>query len=302
MTVGRSGDQTGTAQTGTASPQLAGRRPALEGRVAVVTGAARGIGRAIARRYACEGARVVIADLDEAGAHAVAAEIGEAALAVRFDVTRQNSTDALVAATVQRFGRLDGLVNNAGIFDLAPIAEITRESYARVFAVNVEDLLFTLQAAARQMIARNEAGNTGRAGTGRAGQAGHGARGGSIINLASQAGRRGEALVGVYCASKPAVISLDAERRARPDPTRHDRERDRPRRGGRGALDDVNRRFARHENLQPGEKKRRVAAAVPIGRMARPDEIAGLATFLAGDDARTIVAQTCGIDGGNWMA
>jgi len=239
---------------------------------------------------------VVIADVDEAGARAAAAEIGEAALAVRFDVTRQDSIDALVAATVARFGRLDVLVNNAGIFDLAPIDEITRESYARVFAVNVEGLLFTLQAAARQMVAQNRA----QAGDGT--QAGHGPRGGSIINFASQAGRRGEALVAVYCASKAAVISLTQS--AGLDLIRHGITVNAIAPGVVDAehWDDVDRRFARHEGLEPGEKKRRVAAAVPIGRMAHPDEITGLATFLAGEDARYIVAQTYGIDGGNWMA
>ena len=262
---------------------------ALRGQVAIVTGAARGIGRAIARRYAVEGARVVIADLDESGARTLAAEIGDAALALAFDATRQDSIDALLAATLARFGRLDILVNNAGIFDLAPIVEITRASYARVFAVNVEGLLFTLQAAARQMIAQNDAPDTPR-------------RGGSIVNLASQAGRRGEALVGVYCASKAAVISLTQS--AGLDLIRHGITVNAIAPGVVDAehWDDVDRRFARHENLQPGEKKRRVAAAVPIGRMAQPEEIAGLATFLAGKDSRYVVAQTYGVDGGNWMA
>ncbi len=258
----------------------------LQGKVAIITGAARGIGRAIARRYAEEGASVVIADLDEAAAQAAAAGIGPAALALRLDVTRQDSIDAAMAATVARFGRLDILVNNAGIFDLAPIVDITRASYARVFAVNVEGLLFTLQAAARQMIVQNE-GERG---------------GGRIINFASQAGRRGEALVGVYCASKAAVISLTQS--AGLDLIRHGINVNAIAPGVVDAehWDDVDARFARAEGLQPGEKKRRVGEAVPIGRMAQPEEIAGLAVFLAGDDAGYIVAQTYGIDGGNWMS
>ncbi len=268
--------------------QAPARRP-LDGRVAVVTGAARGIGRTIARRYAAEGARVVVADLDAGGARVLADEIGEPALAVAFDVTRQESIDALMAATVERFGCLDVLVDNAGIFDLAPIVEITRESYAGVFAVNVEGVLFTLQAAARRMIAQNADGTGGP-------------RGGGGINFASQAGRCGEALVGVHCASKAAVISLTQS--AGLDLIRHGITVSAVAPGVVDAehWDDVDRRFARHENLLPGEKKRRVAAAVPIGRMAQPEEIAGFATFLAGDDARYVVAQTYGIDGGNWMA
>ena len=254
----------------------------LHGKTALVTGAARGIGRAIAERYVREGARVMIGDLNAEAGEAAAQAIGEGARAVHLDVTRQESIDAAIAATVAAFGRLDILVNNAGIFDLAPILDITRESYARVYAVNVEGLLFTLQAAARRMIAQGQ--------------------GGKIINFASQAGRRGEALVAVYCSSKAAVISLTQS--AGLDLIKHginvnaiapgvvDNEH----------WDDVDRRFARYEGLPPGEKKRQVGAAVPIGRMARPEEIAGLAAFLASADADYIVAQTYNIDGGNWMS
>jgi D-sorbitol dehydrogenase (acceptor) len=254
----------------------------LSGQSALVTGAARGIGRAIAERYVREGARVMIGDIDEEAAIAAARDIGEGAMGIHLDVTRQDSIDAAIEGTVAAYGRLDILVNNAGVFDLAPIVEITRESYRRVYAVNVEGLLFTLQAAARRMVAQ-----------------GHGGR---IINLASQAGRRGEPLVAVYCSSKAAVISLTQS--AGLDLIRHrinvngiapgvvDNEH----------WDDVDARFARYENLPPGEKKRRVGQAVPIGRMARPEEIAGLAAFLAGPDAGYIVAQTYNIDGGNWMS
>ncbi len=254
----------------------------LQGKVAVVTGAARGIGRAICERYAQEGATVVVTDRDEAGARAVAGAIGAKAGALRLDVTSQDSIDGTVAAVVQQFGRFDILVNNAGLFDLAPIVEITRESYRRLYAVNVEGLLFTLQAAARQMIAQGG--------------------GGKIINLASQAGRRGEALVAVYCSTKAAVISLTQS--AGLDLIKHginvnaiapgvvDNEH----------WDHVDSLFGQHEGLAPGEKKRLVGAAVPIGRMARPDEIGGLATFLASADADYIVAQTYNIDGGNWMS
>lgn len=254
----------------------------LQDKVAVVTGAGRGIGRAICARYIAEGAFVFVTDVDPSKARIVAAELGQRAAAMRLDVCSQESIDAMIAAVVAQRGRLDILVNNAGIFDLAPIVEITRESYHRVFAVNVEGLLFTLQAAARQMIAQGG--------------------GGKIINLASQAGRRGEALVAVYCASKAAVISLTQS--AGLDLIKHginvnaiapgvvDNEH----------WDNVDSLFARYEGLASGEKKRLVGANVPIGRMARPDEIGGLATFLASADADYIVAQTYNIDGGNWMS
>ena len=251
-------------------------------KVAIITGAARGIGRAIAERYVREGAKVVIADINEDGAKAVAAALGPSALGLRLDITEQASIDATIAATVAHFGRLDILVNNAGIFDLAPIVEITRESYRRIYAVNVEGLLFMLQAAAKQMIKQ-----------------GHG---GKIINFASQAGRRGEALVAIYCSSKAAVISLTQS--AGLDLIRH---RINVNAIAPGVVDNehwdhVDAMFAKYENLPLGEKKRVVGLSVPFGRMARPDEIGGLATFLASEDADYIVAQTYNIDGGNWMS
>lgn len=254
----------------------------IEGKIAIVTGAARGIGRAIAERYQAEGAKVVVADINEAGAQEVARSIGRDVLGLGLDVTRQDSIDALVARVVAEHGGIDILVNNAGLFTLAPIVEIRREDYHRVYAVNVEGLLFTMQAVAKQMIAQ-----------------GHG---GKIINFASQAGRRGEALVGVYCSSKAAVISLTQS--AGLDLIKHginvnaiapgvvDNEH----------WDHVDAMFAKYENLQPGEKKLVVGALVPFGRMARPDELGGLATFLASPDADYIVAQCYNIDGGNWMS
>ena len=254
----------------------------LKDKVAIVTGGARGIGKAIAERYVREGARVVVADLNEQGAKDLAATLGVNAFGLKLDVADQASIDAAVDATVAHFGRLDILVNNAGIFDLAPIVEITRESYRRVFSVNVEGLLFAMQAAAKQMIAQGE--------------------GGKIVNFASQAGRRGEALVGVYCASKAAVISLTQS--AGLDLIKH---RINVNAIAPGVVDNehwdhVDAMFAKYENLKRGEKKRMVGAAVPFGRMARPEEIGGLATFLASEDADYIVAQTYNIDGGNWMS
>ena len=222
----------------------------INDKVAIITGAARGIGKAIAERYVKEGAKVVIADLNEEGAKALASELGPNALGVKLDITEQASIDATVAATVAHFGGLDILVNNAGIFDLAPIVEITRESYRRVYAVNVEGLLFMLQAGAKQMIKQ-----------------GHG---GKIINFASQAGRRGEALVAIYCSSKAAVISLTQS--AGLDLIKH---RINVNAIAPGVVDNehwdhVDEMFAKYENLKPGEKKRIVGASVPFGRMARP--------------------------------
>ena len=157
----------------------------LEGKSALITGSARGIGRAFAEAYVREGARVAIADINIERARQTAGEIGAAAYAVQMDVTSQQSIDDAVGACVAEAGGIDILVNNAALFDLAPIVEISRDSYDRLFSINVAGTLFTMQAVAKQMIAQG--------------------RGGKIINMASQAGRRGEALVAVYCATKAAV-------------------------------------------------------------------------------------------------
>ncbi len=254
----------------------------LAGKVAVVTGGARGIGRAICERYAVEGAKVAIADVLMDDAEALARGLGDASMAVRLDVTDQSSIDAMVEAVLARFGAIDILVNNAAVFDMAPILEITRESYRRIFAVNVEGLLLTLQAVAAQMVKQG--------------------RGGKIINMASQAGRRGERLVGVYCASKAAVISLTQS--AGLDLIRHKINVNGISPGvvDTPMWDEVDAMFARYEGLQPGEKKRLVGAAVPFGRMGRPEDHAGAAVFLASADSDYVVAQTLNVDGGNWMS
>jgi NAD(P)-dependent dehydrogenase (short-subunit alcohol dehydrogenase family) len=254
----------------------------LAGKVAVVTGGARGIGAAIAGRYLAEGATVAIADRAVPQAETLARDLGGNAFAVALDVTSRASIDAMVAAVTARAGGIDILVNNAAVFDLAPIVEVTEESFDLLFAVNVKGLFFALQAVARRMIAQG--------------------RGGKIINMASQAGRRGEALVSTYCATKAAVISLTQS--AGLDLIRH---RINVNGIAPGVVDTpmwdgVDALFARYEKRPPGEKKRLVGAAVPYGRMGRPDDHAGAAVFLASADADYVVAQTLNVDGGNWMS
>ncbi|MBI1415824.1 MAG: L-iditol 2-dehydrogenase [Limimaricola sp.] len=254
----------------------------LAGKTALITGAARGIGRAFAEAYVREGATVAIADIHVAAAETTAAEIGPQAHAFALDVTDQASIDACIAAVEAQLGGIDILINNAALFEAAPIVEITRASYDKLFAVNVAGTLFTMQAVAKSMIARG--------------------KGGKIINMASQAGRRGEALVAVYCATKAAVISMTQS--AGLDLIKHginvnaiapgvvDGEH----------WDGVDAFFARLEGLQPGEKKKQVGAAVPFGRMGTAADLTGMAIFLATPEADYIVAQTYNVDGGNWMS
>ncbi|WP_374641291.1 L-iditol 2-dehydrogenase [Tabrizicola sp.] len=253
----------------------------LSGKTALITGAARGIGLEFARAYLAEGAEVALADLNAEAVAAAARDLGPRAHAVTMDVTDQSSIDAGFAGAIRRMGKLDILINNAALFSAAPIAEITRKDYDRLFAVNVAGTLFCLQAAARHMIPRGE---------------------GTIINMASQAGRRGESLVAVYCATKAAVISLTQS--AGLNLIRHginvnaiapgvvDGEH----------WDGVDAFFARYEGKIPGQKKREVGAAVPFGRMGTARDLTGMAIFLATPEAKYIVAQCFGVDGGNWMA
>ncbi|ESY83849.1 sorbitol dehydrogenase [Mesorhizobium sp. LNHC221B00] len=254
----------------------------LNGKSALITGSARGIGRAFAEAYAREGAVVAIADINLEAAQKTAAEIGAKAYAVKLDVTDQSSIDAAVKAVETRTGGLDILINNAALFDLAPIVEISRASYEKLFSVNVAGTLFMLQAAARSMIACG--------------------KGGRIINMASQAGRRGEALVGVYCATKAAVISLTQS--AGLDLIKHRINVNGIAPGvvDSDMWDQVDALFAKYENRPKGEKKRLVGEGVPYGRMGRPEDLAGMAVFLASDDAEYIVAQTYNVDGGQWMS
>jgi len=254
----------------------------LTGKSALVTGSARGIGKAFAEAYVREGATVAIADINLAAAEKTAAEIGANAYAVRLDVSDLASIEAAVKAVETKTGGLDILINNAALFDLAPIVEITKASYDKLFSVNVAGTLFMLQAAARSMIARG--------------------KGGKIINIASQAGRRGEPLVAVYCATKAAVISLTQS--AGLDLIKHRINVNGIAPGvvDSDMWDEVDALFAKYENRPKGEKKRLVGEGVPYGRMGKPEDLTGMAVFLASDDAEYIVAQTYNVDGGQWMS
>lgn len=254
----------------------------LSGKSAMITGGARGIGAVFAKAYVAEGATVCIADINLERAKETAAAIGDSAYAVRLDVTDQTSIDAAVSACIERTGSIDILVNNAMLFDLAPIVEISRKSYDDLFAVNVAGALFTMQAVAKRMI---ESGRPGK-----------------IINMASQAGRRGEALVAIYCATKAAVISLTQS--AGLDLIKHGINVNAISPGvvDGESWDTVDALFAKYEGLPIGEKKKAVGAGVPYGRMGKPEDLTGMAIFLASDEANYIVGQTYNVDGGQVLS
>ena len=254
----------------------------LAGKCAIITGAARGIGLAFANSFTREGALVAIADIDIAHAELSAAALGEAAVAVEIDVTNQQSIDAAVTETVDKFGRIDILINSAAVFTAAPIVQIERNDYQKVFDVNVGGTLFTLQAVARHMIERGG--------------------GGKIINMASQAGRRGESLVAVYCATKAAVISLTQSAGLNLIKYGINVNAIAP-----GVVEGehwelVDSYFAKYEEKTPGQKKKEVGESVPYGRMGTADDLTGMAIFLASDESDYVVSQCYNVDGGQWMS
>lgn len=254
----------------------------LKGKVAVITGAARGIGATFAEAYVREGATVAIGDIDMARAEETAKMIGPEAFALRLDVTHQTSIDDAVTEVEKRCGGIDILINNAALFDMGPIVDIPRSSFDRLFSINVAGTLFMLQAVAKSMIRQK--------------------RGGKIINMASQAGRRGEALVAVYCATKATVISLTQS--AGLDLIKHGINVNAI---APGVVDGehwvgVDALFAKYENLAIGEKKKQVAAGIPHGRIGTAEDLVGMAIFLASQESNYVVSQTYNVDGGQWMS
>jgi NAD(P)-dependent dehydrogenase (short-subunit alcohol dehydrogenase family) len=254
----------------------------LKGKTAIVTGGARGIGAAVAAAYVGEGARVCVADVELDVAKATANQIGGASFAVHLDVTKLDSIEACVKTVEEMAGGVDILVNSAAIFDMGPFQDTSEKSYDRQFAVNVKGTLFMMTAVSRSMIARG--------------------KGGKIINFASQAGRRGEALVAVYCASKAAVISLTQSAGLALIKHGINVNGIAPGVVDTPMWDVVDGLFAKYENRPLGEKKRLVGENVPYGRMGTPEDHVGAAIFLASNESDYVVAQTLNVDGGQWMS
>ena len=256
----------------------------LEGKIAAVTGAGRGIGRSIALRFAREGAQVIAVDINGDAARETASEItgwGRRGIALAVDVRDVAQVQTIVATAVREFGRLDVMVNNAGIAQAKPMLEITEKDWADMFDVNTKGLFFCLQAAARQMIAQN---------------------GGKIINIASVAGRLGRPAYTHYAASKAAVISITRSAALDLAPYGITVNALCP-----GVVDTamwelLDAQIAATENLPPGEAKRRAAARVPLGRIETPEDVAGVAAFLASADADYMTGQCLNVCGGLVMS
>lgn len=253
----------------------------LEGKVALITGGARGIGRAICEAYVAEGAKVAVADLLAQDAEKTAAALGANAMAVTMDVTDLDAIAAGVKAIEAKWGGIDVLVNNAGIFSMGTIEEVTVAEYRKQYDVNVAGTIFAIQAVVPGMKKRG---------------------GGAIINFSSQAGRRGEPNIVLYCSTKAAVISVTQSLALELAKDNIRVNAIAPGVVDTPMWDTVDSLFAKYEHKALGQKKREVGEAVPLGRMGVPDDVAGPCVFLASDEARYITAQTLNVDGGNWMS
>ena len=258
----------------------------LKDKHAILTGAAGGIGLAVAQAYLEQGARCTVADVGAQATPELAALMAQHPDALAYvptDVRRMDAIDALVTAAHARFGPVTTLFNNAAIFDMAPLLQSDEAMYDKLFAVNVKGAFFAMQKVLAHMVA-------------------HGVKGGSVINMASQAGRRGEALVSHYCATKAAIISYTQSAALAMAPHAIRVNGIAPGVINTPMWAHVDGLFARYENLPIGEKKKRVGLAVPLGYMGDPTDICGAAVFLASDEAAYITAQTLNVDGGSVMS
>jgi D-sorbitol dehydrogenase (acceptor) len=261
----------------------------LQNKHALLTGAGGGIGLAVLEGFLHQGARCTVFDLAtrpsaqfiEATKH-YQAQVNY----VSADITQTAQLANLVTAVADRFGPINILFNNAAVFDMAPLLDSNEAMFDKLFNVNVKGMFFVMQTVLAHMVTNSVIQ----------------AQAGAVINMASQAGRRGESLVSHYCATKAAVISYTQSAALAMAPHRIRVNAISP-----GVIDTpmwagVDALFARYESLPIGEKKRLVGAAVPLGYMGRPQDIVGAAVFLASDDASYITAQTLNVDGGNVMS
>ena len=253
----------------------------LQDQVAIVTGAGQGIGRACALALAEAGAHVVAADINGPNAEATAdaaAAFQRRTLGIAIDVGDLAEIDRMVRRTMETFGRIDIMVNNAGVTRRADIMDLTEQDWDRIHRVNAKGVFFCLQRVAREMIPP---------------------RSGRIINIASIAGKGYAGTSNAaYAASKGAVISLT--RTAAQQLARHNINVNAICPGvTRSALSDDNLRVrATQEGVTVEEMERRRAAVIPLQRVNDPEDIAAMAVFLASPGARNITGQNYNVDGG----
>ncbi len=252
----------------------------LVGKCAIVTGAGRGIGKVTALRFAREGADVLVPDLDPTTSEQTAGEIqtlGRKGVPMQMDVTRMADIQRMVDTAMRAFGKIDILVNNAGITIVRDMLKLTETEWDRTMAINAKAVFFCLQAVAREMITR---------------------RSGVILNASSISGRVGRPMMVDYCASKFAVIAITQS--AAVYLAKHGIRVNAVAPGivDTAMWEQIDREWGALEGKPPGEMKRTRVAAIPLGRIETPEDVANLYTFLASDEASYITGQTYNVCGG----
>jgi acetoin reductase-like protein len=248
-----------------------------QGKTAIVTGGASGIGEGIARRLSADGANVVIADLNGTLARAVALDIGATALAFELDVTDEASIDELMAVATGNFGGLDIMVNNAGIIQIAPVTRTEYSDWKRLMDVNVDGVFLGCRAAAKVMIEQG--------------------RGGTIVNASSGAGRRGVENISGYCASKAAIIVLTqslAVELAKHNITVNSYA---PGHITTPFWEGIAEGFSKVMDKSPKEVIEIFRSTVPMGRFGTPQDVAATVSWLATPDASYVSGQAIAMNG-----
>ena len=256
----------------------------LTGKVALVTGAGGGIGQAMALRLAQEGADVVTVDIEarlvDGPAHQVAA-LGRRSLALQADMTRQADIDRMVQRSVETMGRIDILMNNAGVLRFQEMLDITADDWDFVCNVNLKGAFFVMQAVARQMVRQGQ--------------------GGKIVNTASVSGKQPEPFFVHYGVSKAGVISLTRSAAVALGPHHINVNAVCPGATVTNMHLTVTHALAERHNITVEEMIQRREAVLPTGRRNRPEDVAALAVFLASSDAENITGQAFNVDGGLLM-
>ena len=252
----------------------------LKNKIGIVTGAATGIGKAIATRFVAEGARVAVADIEFDNAQKTSAQIGSAAIALKVDVSESNSVENMVAEVQKQLGPIDILVNNAGISEIVPFLELQEETWDKHININLKGAFLCSQIVLKSMAKR---------------------KCGKIINMSSQSGKKGSSCYQAYCASKFGIIGLTQSTAAEFASLGININAICPGFVMTALWDKMLPEYAAKRNMTVDEVKNYLLSRIPMGRFCTPQDIAAVACFLASDDSDYLTGQAINVTGGMIM-